>query len=101
DYTTDGTVRAMLRVLFAGDLATFTYAGQLGVHVRPLDDAPTPGSPQGSELLFGAAGGVRFPAGGSTAVVVGPELFGETAFRSFFQSTATGLEGLLTARVEG
>jgi len=59
DYDTDGTYRAMLRVLAAGDVGWFTYAGQVGVHVRPLDDAPIPGSPQGSELLFGVAAGAK------------------------------------------
>jgi hypothetical protein len=102
DYDTDGTYRAMLRVLSAGDVGLFTYAGQLGVHVRPLDDAPTPGSPQGSELLFGLAGGAKLPVLGSTAaLVVGPEIFGATAFRSFLGSTTTALEGLLTGRLEG
>jgi hypothetical protein len=84
-------------------VGAFTYAGQLGVHLRPLDDASTPGSPQGSELLFGAAAGRRFRmrAYGRTAIVVGPEIYGETAFRSFFGSATTGLEGLLTGRIEG
>jgi OmpA-OmpF porin, OOP family len=104
DYDTDGTYRAMLRVLFAGALGSIlTYAGQLGVQIRPLDDAPTPGSPQGSELLFGVAAGPKFPLGrnGKTVLVVGPEFFGESAFRSFLGSSATGLEGLLTGRIEG
>jgi len=102
DYTTDGTVRAMFRGLFAGDVGLLTYAGQLGVHVRPLDDAPTPGSPRGSELLFGAAAGPRFLlGGGGTALVVGPEVYGQTAFQSFFGKDTTGLEGLLSARAEG
>jgi hypothetical protein len=103
DYDTDGTVRSMIRLLAAGDLGCFTYAGQLGVYVRPLDDASTPGSPQGSELLFGAAAGLRLPVApsGHTALVVGPEAYGETAFRSFFGSATTGLEGLFSARVEG
>ena len=103
EYVTDGTFRAMARVLFAGDVGMFEYAGQLGVHVRPLDDAPTPGSPQGSELLFGLAAGPKLPLGESRsmALVVGPEVFGETAFRSLFSSTATGVEGLLGARLEG
>jgi hypothetical protein len=102
EYETDGTVRAMGRLLFAGNVGMFGYAGHVGVHVRPLDDAPTPGSPQGSELLFGVAAGPRLPLGkeGAMALVVGPELFGETAFRSFFGS-ATGVEGLLSGRVEG
>ena len=103
DYDTDDTFRAMLRVLFAGDVGMYTYAAQVGWHIRSLDDSPTPGSPQGSELLFGAAGGPRFPVTctGSTVLVVGPEIFGETALQSFFGSTATGLEALLTGRLEG
>ena len=100
DYDTDATYRAMFRVLVAGDEGLFTYAGQLGVHLRPLDDYPTPQSPQGSELLFGAAAGARL-ATGSMAFVVGPEFYGATAFRSFFGSTSTAFEGLLTLRLEG
>lgn len=103
DYDTDGTFRAMLRVLFAGDVGMYTYAAQIGWHIRPLDDSPTPGSPQGSELLFGAAGGLRLPVtpAGSTVLVAGPEVYGETAVQSFFGRTSTGIEALLTGRVEG
>jgi hypothetical protein len=101
DYDTDGTWRAMARGLFAGDVGWFTYAGQLGVHLRPLDDSPTPGSPQGSELLFGVAGGVKLPLGEGSQVVVGPEVYGESAFRSFLGGSSTGLEALLTSRIEG
>jgi len=103
DYVTDGTYRGMGRVLFAGDVGSFAYAAQLGIHVRPVDDSPTPGSPEGSELLFGVAGGPKLPVGdsGKTVVVVGPEIFGETAFRSFLGATTTGLEALLTGRLEG
>jgi hypothetical protein len=102
DYDTDGTYRAMGRLLFAGDVGAFTYAGQVGIHIRPRDDAPVPG-PHGSELLFGAAGGARIPVfgGGRTALVLGPEVYGATALRSLFGTTSTALEGLLTARVEG
>jgi hypothetical protein len=102
DYDTDSTFRAMLRALVAGDRGWFTYAGQLGVHVRPLDDAASAG-PRGSELLFGAAAGARFPVGPGrrTVMVVGPEVYGESAFEAFFGRTTTGLESLLSARVEG
>ena len=101
-YGTDGTYRAMIRALVAGDLGRFSYAGQLGVHIRPLDDSSTPGSPQGSELLFGIAAGPRFPVGPreSAAFVAGPEIFGETALRSFLGGSTTGVEGLLTGRFE-
>ncbi len=100
DYDTDGTFRAMLRALVAGDRGSFTYAAHLGVHIRPLDDSPTPGSPAGSELVFGAAGGIMVPVRCWTAVI-GPELYGATAFRSLFGSDRTALEGLLSGRVEG
>ena len=103
DYDSDQTLRAMVRALFAGDVGSFTYAGQLGVHVRPLDETPTPQGPQGSELLFGVAAGAKLPLGrdGGSALVIGPEVYGETALRSLFGGSSTGLEGLLTTRVEG
>ena len=101
DYDTDGTFRAMGRLLFAGDVKSFSYAAQLGVHVRPLDDAPAPGTPRGSELLFGLAAGARLSRVGRWALLLGPEVYGETAFRSFFGETTTGIEGLLTGRLEG
>jgi hypothetical protein len=103
DYGTDGTLRAMLRLLFAGDVDRFMYAGHIGAHVRPLDDFPVPGSPQGSELLFGAAGGMRLPVQGvrNMRLIVGPEVYGATAFQSWFGATDTALEGLLTGRLEG
>jgi OOP family OmpA-OmpF porin len=103
DYLSDGTYRAMLRVLAAGNVGLFTYAGQLGVHIRPLDESPAPGAPQGSELLFGIAGGPRFPVDsrGETVVIVGPEVYGESALKSLLGTTSTGVEGLLTGRIEG
>ena len=101
-YDTDGTLRAMARILVAGDAGRFAYSGQLGIHVRPLDDSPTPGSPQGSEFLFGVAGGPRFVLDDRrpTTLTVGPEIFGESAFRSLFGTYATGLEALASGRLE-
>jgi hypothetical protein len=99
DYVTDGKYRGMFRFLAAGDAGMFTYAGQLGVHVRTLNDAPVPGSPNGSEFLYGISGGRRFAGSNGWAVVAGPEIFGETAFRAFF-SGETGTEALLTGRLE-
>jgi hypothetical protein len=102
DYDTDASYRAMFRALFAGDVRWLTYAGQLGVHVRPLSDASIPQSPAGSELLFGVAAGAKFPVfRGIDRLVVGPEVFGATAFQSFFGGTRTALEALLTGRFEG
>ena len=100
DYLSDGRYRGMFRFLAAGDSGGFSYAGQLGVHVRPLNDAPAPGSPHGSEFLFGISAGRRLAVHRNWVVVVGPEIYGETAFRAFFNGE-TGTEGLLTARLEG
>jgi hypothetical protein len=99
DYVTDDKYRAMFRFLAAGDAGAFRYAGQLGVHVRTLNDAPVPGCPNGSEFLYGISGGRRFAGSNGWAIVAGPEIFGETAFRAFF-SGETGSEALLTGRFE-
>ena len=91
----------MVRVLFAGDVAWLAYAGNLGVHIRPRDDGGVPGAPRGSELLFGAAAGAKLPIGESLRAVIGPEVFGATAFNGFFQSGTTSAEALLSGRIEG
>jgi hypothetical protein len=96
DYDTDGTWRAMFRLLAAGNAGPYFWAAHLGVHVRPLDE-PTPGSPNGSELLFGAAAGRALALSPAWRVAVGPELWGETALRT----GTTGAEAMLSARVEG
>jgi hypothetical protein len=101
DYDTDGHVRAMGRLLFAGDKGIFTYAGQAGVHIRTLNDSPIPGSPQGSEFLFGIAGGVKIPAGRARRLVVGSEVYGASAFRSFMEPAETDKEWLISTRFEG
>jgi hypothetical protein len=99
DYVTDGTYRGMFRLLAAGDVGRFAYAGQLGLHLRPVDESPAPGGPHGSEFLFGVSAGRRLSAGSGWVVVVGPEVYGETALRSFF-GEETGVEGLVTGRFE-
>lgn len=103
DYDSDGTFRGMIRALAAGDARYFTYAAQLGVHIRALDDTPTPGTPRGSELLFGVAAGAKVPLTRDArwVAIFGPEVYCATAFRSFLQRDATALEGLLTGRFEG
>src|ERR1700722_19849404 len=99
DYVTDARYRAMFRFLAAGDARGFAFAGQLGVHIRPLNDFPAPGSPVGDELLFGISAGRKIGLGSQWAAIVGPEVFGETAFRSF-PGGPTGTEALLTGRLE-
>jgi hypothetical protein len=100
DYVSDARYGAMFRFLAAGDKGAYTYAGQLGVHVRPLNDVPIPGGPNGSEFLYGIAAGRRFAGPPGWVVIAGPEIFGETAFHQFF-SGETGTEALLTGRLEG
>jgi hypothetical protein len=101
EYITDNTFRAMVRALIAGDTGRLSYAGHLGAHIRPLDDAPIPGTARGSELLFGAAAGVRLSPGSSgLALIIGPEVYGASALQSL-RSDSIALEGLLSARMEG
>ena len=102
DYITDDTFRAVVRALIAGDKGRLSYAGQIGVHIRPLDDSPVPGTARGSEFLFGAAAGVRLSPGssGSWSLIVGPEVYGASALQSL-RSNSIALEGLLSARTEG
>jgi hypothetical protein len=100
-YVSDGTYRGMVRLLLAGDAGPFTWAGQLGVHVRPRDDGGVPGGPRGSELIFGAAAGAKLFAGEASRTVIGPEVYGATAFAGFFKPETTSAEALLSARWEG
>jgi hypothetical protein len=69
------------------------------VHVRTLDLAPEPG-PHGSELLFAAAAGAKIALPKTWALVVGPEVYGASAFRDFFGANGTSLEALLSLRAE-
>jgi hypothetical protein len=101
NYDTDDRIRAMGRLLVAGDEGIFTYAGQAGVHFRPLNDSPIPGSPQGNEFLFGVAGGVKIPVGPARRLVLGAEFYGASAFRSFMQAAETDKEWLISTRFEG
>ncbi len=101
DYLTDNTFRGIVRALGAGERGRFEYAANLGTHLR-WRDQPAPGGPRGSELLFGAAGGARIDRAGapSVRVVLGAELFGETAWRSAFSWDTTGLEAMATGRIQ-
>ena len=99
DYVTDGYYRAINRVLVAGDFDSWSYAAHLGIEDRTTIDL-VPGGPRGSEMLFGIAGGRSFGLAPRVAVAIGPELFGETAFREFFGHYTTGLEALGTARLD-
>jgi hypothetical protein len=99
DYVSDARYRAMLRFLAAGDAGRFSYAGQFGLHLRPVEGSLPPGGPNGNELLFGASVGRRFTVRDGWDAVLGPEFYGESAVHSNYTGQ-TGFEGLLTARLE-
>jgi hypothetical protein len=84
NYVSDGTYRGMFRFLAAGDKGRFSYAGHVGMHIRPLLE---------NEFLFGGAVGRKIAGHDGWTATVGPEIFGETA-------SQTGVEGLLTGRLE-
>jgi hypothetical protein len=89
----------MFRLLAAGDAGRFSYAGHVGIHVRPLNEFPVPDSPRGNEFLFGVSAGRRFNINSGWAVVAGPEIYGVTDFHAS-SGGQTGVEGLLTGRLE-
>ncbi len=94
-YSGDGSVRAMPRVLIAGDVGLLTYAAKLGMTIRGLDEHYADGQ-VGTDILFGASAGLRLL---DKKLVVGPEVFGHSVVSSgaFFTKKATPLEGLLGA----
>lgn len=102
DFVTDGTFRAMVRLLLAGDAGPWAYAAHLGIHIRPLEQS-IPGGADADELLFGAALGRRVPVSAleTMDVIAGPELFGQTALRTIDGASTTGVEALLSVRLEG
>jgi OmpA-OmpF porin, OOP family len=95
NYSGDDSVRGAPHVTAAGSIAMLTYSAQLGVMIRPnagtgFDDATGP------ELQFGAAGGVKLM---DNRLVVGPELYGSSAFTNFFGRRATPFEVLIGAHM--
>ena len=92
-FSSDGTVRFVPRLLVAGDAKGMVYAAQLAFAYRPLDDAFV-GRQLTSEAEFRLAGGVRV----NDIFVFGPELWGATAVGKgvqAFERRSTALELLL------
>jgi OmpA-OmpF porin, OOP family len=91
DYTSDGKVRVVPRVLGAGDVGRVTYAARLGFQYRALDGQYAGGS-IGSEVEFAAAVGLRTA---DKKLVVGPEFYGSTVVSSsdaIFKKLSTPFE---------
>jgi OmpA-OmpF porin, OOP family len=98
NYTGDGSVRIDGRLEAAGDLGVFTYAARAGAEYRGLDDTLA-GTPLGSQVLFGAAMGLRLA---NRAFVIGPEVYGSTnvgASGAFFAKTSTPVDAILGAHL--
>jgi outer membrane protein OmpA-like peptidoglycan-associated protein len=74
-YTGDGRVRVAPRVLAAGAVGPFVYAGKVGVMIRDPEAGTFAGSPVGHELIYAASAGLRVL---DERLTVGPELFGST-----------------------
>ncbi|MEB2310413.1 MAG: OmpA family protein [Sorangiineae bacterium] len=73
-FAGDGKLRIGPRIMMAGDVSSFTYAGELGFAYRARDEQVDAGR-IGSEVSFRAAAGLRTAQG---KLVVGPEIFGST-----------------------
>jgi outer membrane protein OmpA-like peptidoglycan-associated protein len=94
DYTSDGTMRFLPRLMLAGDVGVFVYAAHLGIFVRP-HDANYRQAHLGNEITGGASFGARVL---DKHLVVGPELWMSTTLNgSAFDKETTPAEGLLGA----
>ena len=98
DYTGDGKVRVVPRLLAAGDVGPFAYAVKLGVQYRALD-SNFANSPIGTEFLVGAAAGLQFA---DKKILIGPEVYGSTVISkgdASFKKLTSPLEMLFGARI--
>jgi outer membrane protein OmpA-like peptidoglycan-associated protein len=95
-YTGDGAARIMPRLMVAGEVTPFVYAGHMGFTYRGNDEAFA-GTPRGSDLAVAVAAGVRVLDG---RLVIGPELYGSSVVgesEAFFARRTTPLELILGA----
>ena len=90
-YSGDGKVRAAPHAALAGELGAFNYAVRAGFNYRSRSGTFS-GADLGSEVIFGAAAGIR-GAGGK--LLIGPEIYGSTVVQGgLFRRRGTPLEGL-------
>jgi hypothetical protein len=89
----DGEFRARPRVMVAGDVGMFTYAGQLAVTWRSRDETIGFGA-VGSDVVVTAAAGAKLL---DRNLVVGPELWASSTFGDFFGKKTTPVEAALGA----
>jgi outer membrane protein OmpA-like peptidoglycan-associated protein len=95
DYTSDGKVRVVPRLLGAGEIGPFAYALKLGVQYR--SEANFANSPVGTEFLVGAAAGLHVA---DKKLMIGPEVYGSTVLTNdaSFKKLTSPLELLFGAR---
>lgn len=92
-YAGDGDWRIKPRVMVAGDVGAFTYAGQVAVNWRAREEKIGAGA-IGSELNVTLAAGARLA---DRKLVVGPELWASTVFAEAFEKKTTPVEAALGA----
>jgi OOP family OmpA-OmpF porin len=95
-FTGDGKVRVAPRLMMAGELGAFVYAGQVGLLYR-ANNAGFDGAATGSEVFLTAAAGLRVA---DERLVLGPELYGSTNVTSgdaFFARRTSPFELLFGA----
>lgn len=94
-FAGDGSVRALPRLMAAGQVGLFAYSAKVGFEYR--ENQAFGGSNLGSELLFGAAAGMQAL---QKRLVVGPEVWGGTVVTTSegpFKTANTPFEALLGA----
>jgi outer membrane protein OmpA-like peptidoglycan-associated protein len=93
NYTGDGKVRIVPRLLGAGEIGPFAYAVKVGVQYRALDETFA-NSPIGTEFLVGGAAGIHLA---DHKLLLGPEVYGSTVIsknNASFTKLASPLEVL-------
>ena len=95
-YLGDGSLRLLPRAQLAGDLGSFAYAANAGFLFHAQDDSFGPYA-RGSEIVFGAAFGLRMA---DRKLLLGPELYGSTVVTKSdvaFAKRQTAVEAVLGA----
>lgn len=89
-FTGDGSMRVAPQAMVAGDLGLIAYAARLALVYRARDDTYA-GTPVGTELLGGAAVGIRAV---ERRLVIGPEIYATSTTDQFFKTRGTPAEWL-------
>jgi outer membrane protein OmpA-like peptidoglycan-associated protein len=93
-YTSDGHVRVVPRLSFAGAAGPIDWALSGGVQVTK-QTGDYANRPSGTAVTFSAAVGVRTM---DDKLLVGPEVYGFTGTKELLQRESSPVEGILSAR---